>query len=64
MLNFIFGMIIAWLLVDCILMIACSREQTQSSIFRFLIYLPFAPLMIIDMIKGNWKTIEEEKEEK
>ena len=62
MLNFIFGMIVAWLLVDCILMLACSFEQTESNIFRFLIYLPFTPLMIIDIIKGNWKTTEEEKE--
>lgn len=62
MLNFIFGMIVAWLLVDCILMMACAKEQRrQSNIFRFLIYLPFAPLMIIDIIKGNWKTIEEEE---
>ena len=58
MLNFIFGMIVAWLLVDCIMMLACTRE---SSIFRFLIYLPVAPLMIINIIRGNWKTTEEEE---
>lgn len=62
MLNFIFGMIVAWMLVDCILMIICSLELTESNIARFLIYLPFAPLMIIDIIKGNWKTTEEEEE--
>ena len=61
MLNFIFGMIVAWLLVDCVLMIACAREQTESNILRFLIYLPFAPLMIIDIIRGSWKTTEEEE---
>lgn len=61
MLNFIFGMIVAQLLVDCVLMIACAREQTESNILRFLIYLPFAPLMIIDIIRGNWKTTEEEE---
>ena len=62
MLNFIFGMIVSCLLVDCILMLACAREKTGGSdIFRFLIYLPFAPLMIIDIIRGNWKTTEEKE---